>query len=123
MPKRTPRACRSRGCRNTTTDKSGYCEQHLHQNWSNFQKRKGSSKERGYDSTWAHLREQVLTRDKHLCQTCLRRGIVKPGDMVDHKVNKAQGGNNSLSNLETICRECHATKTGREGQKGQLERR
>ncbi|HCO5927804.1 HNH endonuclease, partial [Salmonella enterica subsp. enterica serovar Agona] len=26
MPPRTPKACRVRGCRNTTTDPSGYCE-------------------------------------------------------------------------------------------------
>ncbi|MCV5804127.1 HNH endonuclease, partial [Escherichia coli] len=25
MPPRTPKACRVRGCRNTTTDPSGYC--------------------------------------------------------------------------------------------------
>ncbi|MCN2428628.1 HNH endonuclease, partial [Escherichia coli] len=26
MPPRTPKACRVRGCRQTTTDPSGYCE-------------------------------------------------------------------------------------------------
>ncbi|MXF09139.1 HNH endonuclease, partial [Escherichia coli] len=26
MPPRIPKACRARGCRNTTTDPSGYCE-------------------------------------------------------------------------------------------------
>ncbi|HAO9419387.1 TPA: HNH endonuclease, partial [Escherichia coli] len=26
MPPRIPKACRVRGCRNTTTDPSGYCE-------------------------------------------------------------------------------------------------
>ncbi|PHP46463.1 endonuclease, partial [Salmonella enterica subsp. enterica serovar Dublin] len=26
MPPRTPKACRVRGCRHTTTDPSGYCE-------------------------------------------------------------------------------------------------
>ncbi|MCZ8812957.1 HNH endonuclease, partial [Escherichia albertii] len=25
MPPRTPKACRVRGCRHTTTDPSGYC--------------------------------------------------------------------------------------------------
>ncbi|EGC3874939.1 HNH endonuclease, partial [Salmonella enterica] len=25
MPPRTPKACRVRGCRSTTTDPSGYC--------------------------------------------------------------------------------------------------
>ncbi|EFJ5718587.1 TPA: HNH endonuclease, partial [Escherichia coli] len=26
MPPRTPKACRVRGCRSTTTDPSGYCK-------------------------------------------------------------------------------------------------
>lgn len=33
MPQRTPKACRVRGCRNTTTDQSGYCEQHKSEGW------------------------------------------------------------------------------------------
>ncbi|NWN31741.1 HNH endonuclease, partial [Klebsiella michiganensis] len=33
MPTLIPRACRSRGCAGTTTDRSGYCEKHRNEGW------------------------------------------------------------------------------------------
>lgn len=33
MPQQTPKACRVLDCRNTTTDQSGYCEQHKSEGW------------------------------------------------------------------------------------------
>ncbi|MBL5722551.1 phage portal protein [Escherichia coli O157:H7] len=36
MPPRTPKACRVRGCRHTTTDPSGYCESHKSEGWKQY---------------------------------------------------------------------------------------
>lgn len=51
MPPRTPKACRVRGCRNTTTDPSGYCESHKSEGWKQY--KSGQSRhQRGYGSKW-----------------------------------------------------------------------
>ncbi|MWM31795.1 HNH endonuclease, partial [Escherichia coli] len=75
MPPRTPKACRVRGCRSTTTDPSGYCESHKSEGWKQY--KPGQSRhQRGYGSKWDSIRARVLKRDKGLCQLCLRAGVV-----------------------------------------------
>ena len=72
---------------------------------------KESSKSRGYGAAWVKLRAVILRRDCGLCQVCLAKGRVTAGTQVDHIVSKAQGGTDDDDNLQTICRDCHATKT------------
>ena len=66
---------------------------------------------------WRKLRKQVLERDKFTCQHCGRVG----GNLeCDHILNEARGGTDDLSNLQTLCRECHKVKTQEESKAGQL---
>jgi 5-methylcytosine-specific restriction protein A len=75
----------------------------------NHQPKSRWGKSRGHE--WTKLRRVVLERDKFTCQHCHRVG----GNLeCDHKVNEAQGGTNELSNLQTLCRECHKVKTQQE---------
>ncbi|WP_318646520.1 HNH endonuclease [Lacticaseibacillus rhamnosus] len=62
---------------------------------------------------WQSLRQQALTRDSHLCQYCLAQGRVTPGNTVDHVVpiEFDRSGMGTLSNLATICKDCHRAKT------------
>ncbi|PTA87466.1 5-methylcytosine-specific restriction enzyme A [Kosakonia sacchari] len=113
MPAAIPRACRKRGCAGTTTDRSGYCEQHRNEGWQQHQ-RGQSRHQRGYGSKWDVLRAEVLKRDKHLCQNCKRNALIAPAKTVDHIIAKANGGTDDLSNLESLCWPCHRSKTGRE---------
>lgn len=113
MPSAIPRACRKRGCSGTTTDRSGYCEAHRNEGWQQHQ-RGLSRHQRGYGSKWVRLRPLVLSRDKHLCQECLRNGRHTPAATVDHIRAKANGGTDDLSNLESLCTACHKAKTARE---------
>ncbi|MBE8597901.1 HNH endonuclease [Xenorhabdus sp. BG5] len=103
MPPRIPRACRKRGCPKTTTDRSGYCHDHLHTGWQNHQQGKNRHA-RGYGSKW----------DKQLCQQCLREGRAVTGVTVDHVTPKAHGGTDELSNLQLLCWACHKRKTAME---------
>ncbi|ELO0990056.1 HNH endonuclease, partial [Citrobacter freundii] len=59
MPPRTPKACRVRGCRNTTTDPSGYCENHKGEGWKSY-KPGQSRQQRGYGTKWEVIRERIL---------------------------------------------------------------
>lgn len=113
MPKAIPRACRKHGCAATTTDRSGYCEAHRNTGWEQHQQGK-SRHERGYGSKWDVIRARILTRDKHLCQQCMKDGRAKAATTVDHIKPKAQGGTDADSNLQALCWPCHRMKTATE---------
>lgn len=113
MPSLIPRACRKRGCRGTTTDRSGYCPEHIGESWSQHQR--GQSRyQRGYGSAWTKLRAQALNRDRYICQQCFRDGHPSPASTVDHIKAKAHGGTDHSDNLESLCIPCHKAKTSRE---------
>ena len=77
--------------------------------------RRGSAHSRGYGYEWQQRRLLILHRDAGLCQPCQQRGHVTPGcNTVDHIINKARGGSDHGSNLQTICAACHDAKTGAE---------
>ncbi|MGQ9554912.1 MAG: HNH endonuclease [Anaerolineae bacterium] len=50
------------------------------------------------------MREQVLRRDHYRCQRCGKRMNLH----VHHKKPVSRGGKDELSNLITLCDECHA---------------
>jgi 5-methylcytosine-specific restriction enzyme A len=75
---------------------------------------RGTRHQRGYGSEWDRLRKVVLKRDCHLCQTCARADRVRPGNIVDHIVPRAEGGSDEMTNLEVICKPCHQIKTQEE---------
>lgn len=52
------------------------------------------------------IRETVLKRDGYKCIRC---GSAEDLD-IHHIVPKSQGGSDELSNLRTLCRQCHATE-------------
>lgn len=70
-----------------------------------------SRHERGYGSDWDLARQQVMTRDKGLCQPCLAKDRVTPATEVDHVTSKAKGGTDDMENLQAICGPCHKAKT------------
>ena len=113
MPPRTPKACRVRGCRSTTTDPSGYCYSHKGEGWRQY--KPGQTRhQRGYGTKWETIRERILKRDNGLCQDHLRDGVVKQASCVDHIKPKAQGGTDDDTNLQSLCWSCHARKTARD---------
>ncbi len=111
-----PKPCIHPGCRALVRDGTSRCPEHR-KKASNFTKRL-SRHERGYGSSWDRLRQVVLQRDGGLCQACLADGFVKPGNLVDHKVPKAEGGTDDLGNLQVLCKVCHDNKTALESARG-----
>lgn len=67
--------------------------------------------ERLRGSKWLKLRASVL-RANPLCVDCDRRGITSAATEVDHIDGDSL--NNSWSNLQGLCHECHTAKTLRE---------
>ena len=70
--------------------------------------------ERDRGRSWRRKRERVLRRDGYLCVHCNNNGRVTGATEVDHIVTLDQGGSDSMDNLQSLCKECHAVKTARE---------
>ena len=69
---------------------------------------------RGYDSRWYRLRNWYITKHP-VCVECLKVGIVRPTEEVDHIVPIADGGPvYDVDNLQALCRQCHGRKTSRD---------
>lgn len=74
-----------------------------------------SPSKRGYGRRWQRLRILVLQRDHYICQAdgC-GRPVGKSGH-IDHITPLAQGGDNTMQNLQTLCHGCHNRKTASDG--------
>jgi hypothetical protein len=66
------------------------------------------------DELTEEIKEQVRTRDKHTCLCCGKtREVGKRIKLeVDHIRPVRMGGSNSISNLQTLCRQCNMVKSG-----------
>lgn len=67
---------------------------------------------------WQHCRSAYAKSVGGLCEQCLKRGMVRPGDIVHHKVKLTPDNINdpavtlAWNNLELLCRDCHAKAHG-----------
>lgn len=75
--------------------------------------------ERFYKSRrWNECREAYAAHADYLCEPCLRKGLIRPGEIVHHiKPITPENINDpnvtlSFDNLELVCRECHAKLHG-----------
>ncbi|MGZ7496135.1 HNH endonuclease [Corynebacterium sp. ZY180755] len=63
-------------------------------------------------------RARILKRDNHTCIQCGANNNLE----IDH-INNTRGPNyNKDNNLQTLCRDCHKTKTQQEAQKARRQR-
>ena len=61
-----------------------------------------------HKGSWKTIREKILIRDDYRCVKCGRPGRLE----VDHVKPVNQGGSyDDPKNLQTLCRECHISKT------------
>lgn len=54
------------------------------------------------------VRESIFLRDGHACLKCGSRDSIS----LDHIIPLASGGDNSTSNLQTLCKSCNSSKGG-----------
>lgn len=65
---------------------------------------------------WQRVRAVAWSRDRGLCQDCLKRGIIRPAHEVHHIVeltpDNIEDANVSLNldNLTSLCKDCHAQR-------------
>lgn len=56
-------------------------------------------------------RQRILKRDCGQCVHCLELGRATIATEVDHIIGIAQGGTHDDANLQSLCHDCHSTKT------------
>lgn len=97
MP-RALKVCSEHGC--TILTSSSRCPQHSTA-W------KGSDRRARLPRDWQRTRQRILRRDP-ICKAC----GTSPSTDVDHM---AAGDNHDDSNLQGLCKGCHARKSSAEG--------
>lgn len=65
-----------------------------------------------YNNKRAEIRKAALVRDEHSCQNCPKSQENAEALEVHHVVPRSAGGSNRLSNLKTLCKECHEAVHG-----------
>ena len=70
---------------------------------------------------WQKCRASYAKSVGGLCENCLKKGLIVPGEIVHHKIHVTQETIKdpevlfSFSNMELLCRNCHAARhTGHE---------
>lgn len=74
---------------------------------------RASAAARGYDARWRKQRSAYL-RHNPLCVMCEAHGVTTAATLVDHIVPLADGGTHAVGNLQSLCVQCHARKTGQD---------
>ena len=65
---------------------------------------------------WQHCRAAYISKAGGLCERCLAKGLIAPGEIVHHKIyidaNNISDPNVTLNfdNLELLCRICHGNE-------------
>lgn len=82
-----------------------------------------TTSQRGYGAEHQRIREE-LKRTVILCELCFASGVVRLGEVADHKVALAKGGTGDRSNYQWICAEHAKSKDARDrGKPLKLKRR
>src|SRR5680860_791561 len=113
MPAKALRPCKQLGCLHLTRDADGYCDEHKH-TVSEYDKQRGSARQRGYDKAWEKLRKFFLWENP-LCHDCLLEKRLTPTQEVHHvkKIREHPELRLVKNNLMGLCKGCHSVRTGR----------
>ena len=118
MPHAAARACAKDACtglvRNGTCNVCGPIRRGKDRA---YDEHRGTSSQRGYDSTWQKLRRMILAGEP-LCRRCQNGGgqmtggrVITPATEVHHIIAKRNGGEDTFENLEPLCKSCHSKAT------------
>lgn len=110
--------CNYPGCNNLIPKGDKYCHKHYIK-----PTRKTYDNDKFYKTTaWRKLQRYHMAKQPY-CVVCMKQGIVRRGEIVDHIKEISDGGEKLAdSNLQTLCRACHNRKTALERRRRALDR-
>ena len=86
-------------------------------NKTNKQYSNGSAGSFYSSSAWLKLRNYKRLLNP-ICESCAKLDLIIPFNTIDHIIPISEGGAAlDLANLQTLCKQCHAIKTGKETSK------
>jgi 5-methylcytosine-specific restriction enzyme A len=116
MPSSPKRPCPGKGprrskCKNLISKSERCCQECLpHDTFlkKDYDKRRGSSADRGYDHQWRKVRQQKLNEDP-LCEICLKEELTTLATTVHHieAIDTHPHLRLTMSNLQSVCNEHH----------------
>lgn len=116
MPSSAPTPCRSPMCPNMATNR-GRCADHQGEvrtaaRQYSRHRREAGKVDKFYDSAaWRAVRRTHLQREP-LCRMCAADDVITPAKLVDHLVERKDGGADfDRNNLQSLCHTCHQQKT------------
>jgi 5-methylcytosine-specific restriction endonuclease McrA len=112
VPTAAKKPCCYTGCKQYAV-KQGYCLAHQQQK-TQYDKERGNSYQRGYNSQWRQARLDYLSSNP-LCVHCQSQGIVKAASVVDH-IQPHKGDQDLFwdeANWQALCLSCHNSKTAK----------
>jgi 5-methylcytosine-specific restriction protein A len=113
MRQKPLKICARAGCSKKTKER--FCEEHKKHYWSEHDKKRPNSTQRGYDHAWSKFRKSYLERNP-LCLHCRQKGFLVSASEVDHI--KPLADNPQLkydnTNLRPLCKRCHSRRTWHE---------
>jgi len=81
---------------------------------TNKQYSNGSAANFYSSSAWLKLRNYKRSINP-ICEHCIKVNLITPFHTIDHIKPISEGGEAlDLSNLQSLCKQCHAIKTGKE---------
>ena len=114
MPTKPKHPCNYAGCTQMVQGKR-YCDEHEKKTVKDYERRRGTARERGYDSRWDKARRYYLKRHP-LCVICLANDKTTAANEVDHII--PHKGDKELfwdsGNWQALCKSCHSKKTAKE---------
>lgn len=113
MPRKPKRPCSYPACPELVDGR--YCEAHqklINKDYERYKRDPETTKR--YGNAWRKLRKKFITANP-LCEMCKREGRFIPAQEVHHMKPLSEGGTNDWSNLEALCKTCHARHHAKEG--------
>ena len=109
------RACRWPRCPEIVYGEDTYCEEHQAQARRRYDKtydaKRGSARERGYDTKWDKFREWFMQQPgNQYCHRCFKQGEIVKAEVVHHIIPVSQLPDLKLvpSNCQPLCAKCHS---------------
>jgi 5-methylcytosine-specific restriction protein A len=107
MPRRPRRPCGVTGCPKLAVEGGMYCKEHAREIQRTYDRFKRSpDHDKRYGRAWKKIRARYVLRHP-LCEMCLKEGRLTPVEEVHHILPVSRGGDNSESNLMSLCQSCH----------------